>query len=133
MTAQEQCTALLQALVKDCKTIQTCQDLIRVHGRETPLMVREYLARCLKRRRKMLRLLDQYGPSCGIDVRDTPWKGLTLYDVAMWLRYLILFVGIWLDVVVGLGLLHCWLSLGERAPPGSRRAWPAVPALIYRQ
>jgi hypothetical protein len=125
---KEQPDALIQALVKVSKGIQTCRDTIRVHGRKTSPAVRELLARSLKLRRRMLRCLVQYGPSWRIDVRD-----VCLYHVAMWLRYLILVVGILRDVVLCLRVLHRWPSLGDRAPPGSRRAWPVIPALIQRQ
>ena len=128
MTAQEQCNALIQAMVKLSEGIQTCRDIIRVRGRKTPPAIREGLARGLKQRRRMLRHLTQYGPSSGIDVCN-----VQLYHVAMWLRYLILVVWIPLNPVVCLGLLRCWQALGGRAPPGSRRAWPVVPALIQRQ
>jgi hypothetical protein len=125
---KDQPDALIPALVQLSTAMHTCRDTIRVHGRETPPAVRELLARGLKLRRRMLRRLVQYGPSWRIAVRDG-----RLYHVAMWLRYLVLVVEVLLDVALCLGVHHRWQALGDRAPPGSRRAWPVIPALIQRQ
>jgi hypothetical protein len=115
-------TALIQAMVKLSKVIDTCRDIIRRRGRKTSFAVREALARARKQRRQMLRHLTQYGPSWRIEVRDD-----RLYDVALRLHYLILVVGIGQPSAGG------WQSLLFTGAPETGRAPPIIPQLIQRQ